>query len=279
MSNLVYVISRMKTLNSQGIAHTTLVGIFRGAWGDAMNTVWNSTAIAVARAPAEKVVLIGEDGDVETYVGGKVEKESIRPAPVHLRNARTIDGHVYAFGMKRQVYQRTGELTWVDISAPMAGATDALGFEAGDGFNAKEIYAVGWAGEIWQYDGSRWSQRKSPVSVTLTSVCCAENGKVYAAGREGVLLEGRGEQWAPVELSTPANADFWDLCWFGGRLYVATSVGLFTLEGDALVPVDFGEKAPQTFFSLSSFDGVLWSVGKADVASFNGKIWQMYETA
>src|SRR5687768_9929937 len=81
-ADLVYVISQMKTLNEQGIAHVSLVGLYKGNWGDAFNTTWNATAVAVAKLPAEKVVLVGEDGDVSTYVGGRRVDETIAPRPV-----------------------------------------------------------------------------------------------------------------------------------------------------------------------------------------------------
>jgi len=42
------------------------------------------------------MVLIGEDGEVSTDVGGKSTKASLKPAPVMIRNAREIGGFVFA---------------------------------------------------------------------------------------------------------------------------------------------------------------------------------------
>src|SRR5687768_12049207 len=107
MNDLVYLISKSKQLVEQDIAHVGLIAIDAGEWSNAVDT-WNATAIAIARVPAEKAVLVGEDGDVVTYVGGETEEETLSPAPTMIRNARAIDGVVYACGMQRQVYQRTG---------------------------------------------------------------------------------------------------------------------------------------------------------------------------
>jgi hypothetical protein len=277
LADLVYVISQMKTLLEQDIAHVSLVGLYKGNWGDAFNTTWNATAVAVAKLPSEKVVLIGEDGDVATYVGGRREDETIVPQPVMIRNAREIGGHVHACGSKRQVFKRTGERQWIDMSAPRAAQTEVFGFEAIDGYADNEIYAVGWAGEIWRHDGAAWTQCGSPTNVILTTVCCAGNGLVYAAGQGGVLVSGRGDAWTPVDWEDEVTADLWDLCWFQDRLYVATMSGLYTLDANRLVPVDYGAMGPVTGYSLSAAQGVLWSIGKADVASFDGTAWRKYD--
>lgn len=275
--DLVYVISRSKSLAASEIAHSSLIAVDQGQWSDAVDTEWDSSAVAVARAPEEKVVLVGEDGDVATYVGGDSTREAIVPPPVMIRNAREIGGLVHACGMKRQVYRRDGEAQWSDISAPRAGDTEELGFEAIDGHARDELYAVGWGGEIWQYDGRAWHQRASPTNVTLTAVCCADDGTVYAAGQGGVLVRGRRDAWSVVDWEEEVTADLWDLCWFRERLYVATMTGLYTLGADRLVPVDFGDARPSSCYSLSAAEDVLWSVGRDDVVSFDGHGWQKYK--
>ena len=275
--DLVYVISQMKSLNEKGIDHVSLVGIDGGDWGDAFNTTWIATAIAVARAPAEKVVLIGEDGDVATYVGGKRENEAISPQPVMIRHAREIGGDVYACGSKRQVFRRIGEKQWRDMSAPRAAQTEAIGFEGIDGYADNEVYASGWAGEIWRYDGATWTACASPTNVILTALCCAGDGNVYTCGQGGVLVRGRNDVWAPVVWEDEVTLDLWDVCWFNDKLYVATMFALFTLDGNRLLPVDFGDMGPVTCYNLTTAEGVLWSIGKADVASFDGMTWTKYD--
>ncbi len=180
--------------------------------------------------------------------------------------------------MKRQVYERVDEGVWQDISAPFPASGEKVGFESLDGFSRNEIYAAGWLGEIWQFDGSRWQDRGSLTNKILTAVCCAPDGSVYIAGQKGVMIKGRHDQWEIIEWDDETDADFWDLCWFQDKLYVATMSGLFTLEGNALVAVDFGDTPePESFYSLTTAEGVLWSVGENDVASFDGQTWQVYE--
>ncbi|GAB2882412.1 type IV secretion system immunity protein Tsi7 [Uliginosibacterium flavum] len=276
--DLVYILSKGKELLERDIAHTSIIAVDQAEWAGGMNTVWDSNAIAVANTPSEKLVVIGEDGDVFTYVGGNSTEESILPPPTLIRNARAIEGKVFACGMKRQVYERVDEALWHDISAPLPTEGEEVGFEAIDGFFRNEIYAAGWNGEIWQFDGTRWHDRGSLTNRILTSVCCAQNGVVYIAGQSGLLIRGRNDAWEVVHWDEDTNVDIWDLCWFQDKLYVSTMSGLFTLEGKALVTVDFGGTAePETFYSLTTAEGVLWSIGESDVASFDGQSWQVYE--
>jgi photosystem II stability/assembly factor-like uncharacterized protein len=167
----VFIISKGKALMKDDVAHTSVVAFEQGKWADCVNTDWDSTAIAVARLPAPQLVTVGENGAVVLYLGGgKVAKEKITPEPVAIRNARGIAGYVFACGMKRQVYKRVDKRKWQDISAPGAEVEEPVGFEAIDGYSDKEVYAVGWSGEIFQYDGAKWAKRESPTSLILSSV-------------------------------------------------------------------------------------------------------------
>jgi len=273
--DLCYIISKGKALMKEDIAHVSLISVDQGDWADGVDVDWDSTAVAVAKLPTEKAVLVGEDGDVCTYAAGKSGKEAIKPAPVLIRNARSIEGQVYVCGMKRQVYRRTGERTWNDISAPPPKAKEEVGFEAIDGYSHKEIYCVGWKGEIWQYNGKKWTDRGSPTSVIMTAVCCAGDGVVYAAGQQGVMVRGREDEWELIEWEDDVSDDLWDLCWFKKKLYVSTMTGLYTLEGNTLVPVEI-DAGIDTFYSLTTIEDVMWSIGRDDVASFDGTNWRLY---
>jgi hypothetical protein len=277
LSDMVVFLCKSKELMEKNIAHTLVYGIDIDEWCSFTQADWDASAIAVARDPSRHIVVIGEDGDVLVHAGENSTKEVLPSEARMIRNARYLDGKVFACGMQRQVFVRSADGQWTDISAPSGVPGEEVGFEAIDGYSAQEIYAVGWNGEIWQYDGAKWSNRGSLSNLTLTAVCCAPDGTVYAAGQQGMMIRGKGDVWAPIEWNEPVNDDLWDLCWFGDRLYVATATGLYTLNGNALEPVDFGDATPQSCFSLSAFDGVLWSVGPNDAVSFDGKRWRRYD--
>ena len=274
--DLVYILSKNKSMVEDEIEHTSAIGVDRGKWVDCVNTNWNSTTIAVAKKPNEKLVLVGEDGEVCTYVGGVSKDEKKIPNVSLIRSANTINGYVYACGMKRQVYKRTGEKKWVDISAPFPAKKEKVGFESVDGFSEDEIYAVGWNGEIWQYNGTQWLNRDSLTNLILASVCCADDGVVYIVGQQGLLIRGRHDTWEVVEWDDDINIDFWDLCFFKDKLYISSIFELYTFENGQLIDVDFKGIDVSSCHSLTQAEGIMWSIGAEDVLSFDGKTWQKY---
>ncbi len=275
--DLVYILSRDKKLSAEDVAHCSAIGVDRGKWADTSNTNWNSTAIAIARNPTEKLVFVGEYGEVRTYRGGVSTNELIEPRPQLIRNAVTVDGDVIACGMLRQVFQRTGENQWRDISAARPKEGVAAGFEAIDGYSSNEMYAVGWNGEIWWRDDEDWRLCHSPTKEILTAICCAGDEHVYIAGRQGVVLCGRREKWQNIVGGSTVE-DIWDLCWFSGVLYLATTSNLYVLDSNVLVSVSIPSHLGELdFYSLTTAEDVLWSVGEKSVLSFDGQTWQRYD--
>ena len=101
---------------------------------------------------------------------------------------------------------------------------------------------------------------------------CAGDGKVYIGGHDGTLIRGRDEEWELVEHEITED-DIWDIEWFKEKLYVSTLHNVYQLDGDKLVPVDFGKDKPKTCYQLSAAEGVMWSNGEHDIMSFDGKKW------
>ena len=274
--DLVYLALQDKKLLKKDMAHTRLGSVDEGEVANVKDLTWRAAGICVARKPSEKLIVVSGDGQVFTYVGGQESGEKVREA-FDLRACAAIDGYAYACGMNREVFRRGGEGKWTAMHAPaVEGDDDVAGFEAIDGFGADDIYAAGWEGEVWHWQGSAWAQAPSPVNVVLSGVCCAGDGNVYACGQAGTLLRGRGQDWEVLETEGLID-DFWDLRWFMGRLYVASMSALYELQGDVLVPVDFGRDAPDSCYKLTDAEGVLWSVGQQNICSFDGAAWRRWE--
>jgi len=270
--DLIYLVTRDKKLDAEEVDHSRFIAFDQGKLGHMGDFNWNTAAVCVARKPAEKFVAVGEDGEVFTFVAGKEALETISPKPIALRGVGVVDGYPVACGMKRQVYRRAGEGTWTAMHAPSPEGKNH-GFEDIGGFGGNEMYAAGWKGEIWEWDGKKWHNRPSPTNLILTGICCAGDGQVYICGQNGTLIRGRHDTWEVVDLD-PLKKDFWDIHWFNDRLYLATMTGLFTLGSSGPEPVDFGAEAPSTCYRLTDAQGVLFSVGSADVFSFDGSIWK-----
>ncbi|MEN0107037.1 MAG: hypothetical protein AAGC84_11510 [Pseudomonas sp.] len=251
-------------------------------WATAKILRWNACSTCVAQTPKRQSVTIGEHGHVFVFGSGDNHEESITlPGGTLnlLREVRCIDGEAYACAMDRQVFRRLGQDHWQAIhgTMPEQPADDPVfGFESIHGFASDDIYAVGWHGEIWQFNGKQWRRCTSPTNVILTRVFCADDGLVYIAGQQGVLLRGRDDSWEVID-HEDTEADLWDLQWFDGALYISTMYSIFRLHGEHLELVDCGDATPGSCYHLDSADGILWSIGADDIVQFDGHTWTRIE--
>jgi hypothetical protein len=277
--DLAYLAATNDKLIKKG-PHSAIIAWDAGQWGQTTRK-WGCTSCCVVKKPKEQLVAIGEGGEVYVNGSGEQHDEEMATGPDspkrmgYMRSVRAIEGVAYAAGMMRQVYRRDGANSWSPIDKGMRASRDdkVCGFEAIDGFTQKDIYAAGYKGEIWRYDGKKWKQIDSPTNLVLTNAVCAGDDKVYACGQGGLLLRGRKDSWEIVDHES-TKQDLWGLAWYKDRLYLSSTKQVFTLEkGDELERVRFGEDTPLTAYHLSTGDGLLWSIGAKDVMSFDGKAW------
>jgi hypothetical protein len=250
----------------------------QGQWLDGGDVKWRASGMAVARTPLEQMIATGEWGDVSCVGSGDLHAEHVATGVKQpsdrgpLRGARRIGSSIYVVGMDRQAYRRTDANRWVEFGPKPTSQADTTGFEAIDGFNEQDIYAVGWDGDIWKFSGAAWDPLPSPTNLVLVDVCCAGDGSVYACGRKGFLIKGRDQTWDAIDTGG-LEEDIWSLAWFNGRLYLATMYNVYTLDSNGVRALDMGTDQPQTCHRLSAEDGVLWSIGAKDVMAFDGTAW------
>jgi hypothetical protein len=276
-----YLVITDDEMREKKMPHFSLIVWQEGKWGDAGRFTWNCTTTIVVHKPKEQALAVGEFGDVLLLGSGDKHEEKISAPDSNpedrgpLRCARFVGSRAYVAGMDRQVYRRDGVNRWTAVDAgtrPPEGSNDVVGFEGIDGFSEKEIYAAGWEGEIWMYNGLRWKQLHSPTNMILTNLCCGDD-IVYACGRGGLLIEGRGDKWRVIEQDV-TDDDIWGLAWYNGELYLATLGAVYRIHGDRLELVEMGDDEPETCYHLSTADGVLWSIGAKDVFAFDGAKWR-----
>ncbi|HVE16236.1 MAG TPA: hypothetical protein VNB29_05840, partial [Chthoniobacterales bacterium] len=239
--------------------------------------------------PVPISVMMGVDGSVitcskEGFLPESVDRSEKGPQHVgDLREVRTIGKKAYVVGMGRTAYRRDGTDRWVriDQSVRYSSKTSNAGFNSIHGFSEKEIYAVGWEGEIWRYDGEKWTRCPSPAKRALFRVVCAPDGVVYAAGQSGTLVAGRKGKWTVIRQNCTKD-DFYGGTWFRDRLYLSTDSGLFVLEGSSLKAAAITSagkqklkfRADESFEHLASTDEVMWSVGsKMAMYTRDGSTW------
>lgn len=274
-----YFILTNDELADKQIPHAVVFAYQRGTLYNAGRLKWDAAAACFCRQPQEQLVVVGVFGQAYVRGSGDEHNETILSGTpgtrARIRCATAIDGKAHVAGMDRCVFRRDDRDNWTPIDRGTrlaAGSDDVVGFESLDGLSSRDIYGVGWGGEIWHYDGVTWQQVDSPVNTILTGVCCAGDKEVYACGRLGTLLVGEKDRWMVVEHQS-TEKDIWGLAWFNNHLYVSTLRAVYTLERGELQTVDFGSDIPRTCYQLSVADGVLWSIGAKDVMAFNGREW------
>jgi hypothetical protein len=242
------------------------------------STGWSALSMSVIKVSDKLVVCaIGPNG--ELWEGAPADGSSVTGdigiGEFSWRSLVVIDNEVYACGMGRSTAVRTSPLKWKDISAPQPKDDKLIvGFESIDGFSAKDLYAVGWQGEIWQRKSNRWRQIDSPVSTTLNAVCCAEDGVVYVVGDSGVMLKGRDDQW--IVLDTGLTDNLQDVRDFDGNVYVVTDFEILELANEQLQPVAALaniDDAPDTCLHLLKAADGLVSLGQKDLFKLHLGKW------
>lgn len=188
-----------------------------------------------------------------------------------LRDARSIAGVLHVCGMNRQVYRREGREQWRHLSLELAPTRGVFGFEALDGFALDELYAVGWEGEVWSFDGAQWQRRDVGTDTILLDVVCAGDGHVYAVGRGRKLVIGRGQHWRTLDLEIPAELR--SLTWFDGRLYACSTSELYVWDGARFRAHVFEDDRPRTLQYLSVGESGLCLVGPKDLFVYDGTTW------
>jgi hypothetical protein len=270
--DLVYMAVTDDEFVRAGQEHSFFVSNQKGQWFDCGRADWKCVGMTVVRHPTEKMLALSENGEVHTYVKGVSKPETIEPLLGSLRGVCAIDDRAVAFGIRRQVFVREDEGQWRAMHAPNAVGDEEPAFEAMCGRSLSDLYAVGWDGEIWHYNGKRWRKEDSPTDIILTGATVHSDGKVYICGQDGTLLRGLKGQWEIVADGQTVD-DFWWITSFNDRIYVASMGELYVLEDDQLEPVDLGDAACDTFYVLTQAQGVLWSLGSEDIAFFDGATW------
>lgn len=206
-------------------------------WGcDGFRNVYKGKSCVLPNGPAILVDYNGQvllqTGETEKKTKFKFEKRLPLIRQISVLQVREIDGKAYMAGTLRTVFRREGPNKWTCLSGNDLAVRDeedkeerSYGFEDIDGFTANDIYACGGEGDICHYDGKEWTEVPCPTNVDLMSICCAGNGKVYAGGIEGYLIEGRGDSWKVIH----KGGNLWieSLAWYKDKLYLATGMGLY----------------------------------------------------
>jgi len=207
----------------------------------------------------------------------------------HVTKVVRVGNSIYTVGWPRRICLRKGSGSWalVDNGMPLPKrlySTDeqdvvnaVSGYTLRDlaGFSETDMYAVGDDGEIWQWDGSRWTRCAFPTNERLSAVACGD-GTVYVTTQRGSVWAGRGNAWKLL-VDEERSVAFRDCAWFANKLWCGSDYGVWALEGGEL-----SRKAlPDEVFLVSGRLEVspdekhLLTAGAAGAAMFDGSSWNI----
>jgi hypothetical protein len=280
-SNLIGLVSYLYEFEDTDAEHARFYtyNLQTGRWGhleldheivSVVQSVENGSNIWRAISKRGVVLTINKTA-VDVY---QIERAGTGPRSYgYLSQIRKINEKFYICGYRRQVYVlESNEWRHIDDEILESPDTNRWGFYSIDGTASTDIYAVGRKGQIFQYNGSRWTSIDSPTNSDLNRVKCVSPSSIYACGDSGVFLKGTPGAWEVVQ-SDNFKENLWGLEVFNGVPYVASLKGIRYFDGERLIQVRTGLKPEPGGYRLHATEGVLWSIGHDDVTYFDGKVW------
>lgn len=150
---------------------------------------------------ASDAYAVGDDGVALHYDGF---------AWSHITDLETLTGASPLIGMygasdelfvlagNRKVFRFTAG-AWTEMPIAAARPLAAIG-----GSSASDVYAAGLLGEIWRFDGTKWSMVSTGNTTEMyTSVWASSASNVYAVGDDGtngIIRHWNGSTWTRVHM-------------------------------------------------------------------------------
>ena len=236
------------------------------------DVAWTGISLTASVHPDLVCYLLGRDGEVLVGNNTGFYEEKINDNGANPENRgpmqciRLIENTPIAVGMGRQVYKRIGQNHWekfengIDSPPP---PPSIVGLNAIAGGSMDAIYSVGWAGEIWYYNGQNWQKLDSPTNLILHDVIAMSDNRFWACGQNGLLLNGTPKHINLVEYDGPVTT--WrSMSWFLGRLFIADGQNLYVLEqeddGNSMLKIDVGDNESLPVLCLHSSEDLLLAV-------------------
>jgi hypothetical protein len=266
--------------------NTQILSWSRGTWKSLCRTRWQTADIATAASGDRRTLALSAEGDA-MVLGTDTKQESHVTGPGEngpqelgfLKRVISINNTFFAVGMHKQCYRFDDQ--WSVLNEGMDLTAAGVGIEAIDGSSVDDLYAVGWGGHIWHFDGTRWRPQPRLVEFMLHDVCCAGDGRVYACGRMGLLIALTSVGWRQLRQNT-LKETILRLAWFQDQLFALTKTAVYVVESRIS---SSGEEAHwlrrsdppkwvESYSDLKSSGDSLWALGRKDILAFDGTNWK-----
>lgn len=229
--------------------------------------------------PEEKWVFINSQGNVYSTGGGEDDDESsiLSAGNKYFSVLKCIDnGYVYAVGPGRKVVKRQRKNKWISIDSPSMKPKkkefEDSGFSAIDGFSDTDLYASGGAGDLWHFDGQRWTFINLGTNVVLENICCSSDGNVYIITNANVLIVGRNDRWEILDQEIGEEILEEMVC-YKGTVYISSHKKLYEIKKKKIVDTKLKLPKMDSYSHLAEGDGILLLAGIHCAYFYDGKKW------
>lgn len=231
--------------------------------------------------PAERWVFIADPGEV--YVIGQGddddEKSITNKAHAYFMSLRCIaGGYAHAVGPGREVHRRTAANKWQrlttdDLIKSLPKELDHAGFGDIDGFSDNDLYACGPRGDLWHFNGKRWTQQDCPTDANFEKIVCAADGQVYVTADRHEIWVGRNRKWKPIKVDL-GEQFFQEIVSYGDLVIVSTDEALYEISTGTAKPLPMGQPPMSNFAHLAAGDGVMVVAGVDEAFIYDGSRWK-----
>ena len=276
---LVVIASELDSI-IQKKPHTQVLQYQDGKWSHFI-VDWPIISMCVTRKNGDSLFSLGVDGRVHIADRNGFSEEVIS-GPERagtLSQIKLIGDHLYAVGMGRQVYKRenSGEWSAIDQGIRQSIEDDEIrGILSIDGRNSSDIYAVGYEGEIFHYNGKDWAAMDCPTNADLHCIKYVSDDLYYIVGQQGTILKGVKDRWEVVKQDLETG-DLWSISSFLDDVYFSSDSQLIKISNKEFKPVNIGLSGSASCGHLDAADGVLWSFGTKFLSYFDGEVWHPVE--
>jgi photosystem II stability/assembly factor-like uncharacterized protein len=235
--------------------------------------------------PNERWVFLADDGEV--FVAGQGDNDWESPvsevANMYFTNVKSVrKGHAIAIGPKRHVYIRKSANVWEKLSNGLYPNGDKTnlehaGFRDIDGFSEQDLYACGGRGDMWHYNGDKWTIVDIPTDARLDHICCGEDGFVYVTTNRRDILKGRGNSWSIISQEETDEVLEAIVC-YNNQIIVSTVSGLFVVNEDGFTRWESNYPKMESYAHLATGDGILVVAGSYEASLYDGEKWEVIKS-
>ena len=246
--------------------------------------------VSISRAPdgIDGIAIMSQIGKVEflSFSGQSLGFEDItgflakgaRLSPYGFLNSMTcIEGRLLACGMGGQVYIRKSADGWDVASELLSADHRQRWFSNIQGPNLSCILVDGLGGDLYHYDKENWKKVDSGTDFAIGPIVFVNKEKIYIGGAQATLLQGNLKEGFRVLNVYPKDLAFYGICYFDGRLFLGTQMGLYEFDMRTEILKRHEVVNSGDIFSLQVVDEIMWCFATKFVLRYDKRTWMRFD--